>query len=165
MNDSILLHRLNARTIEDPSTGCWEWQGAIGSGTGYGKVRVKGKAVDTHRAAWMLANGPIEPGMDVCHTCDNRACLRLSHLFIGTRGDNMRDARDKGRMVIPAPSRGVEQAHAKLTDDLVREIYMIATTTDTRHIDIAAAYGISRQRVGKIRHRQIWRHVFEDVAA
>lgn len=50
-----------------------------------------------HRHAWELAYGPIPKGMVICHTCDNTRCVNISHLFMGTQADNMRDMREKGR--------------------------------------------------------------------
>ncbi|MBK5238066.1 MAG: HNH endonuclease [Actinomycetales bacterium] len=161
MNNLRRLEELLARTVENPVTGCMEWQGAVTSTTGYGKISIDGEAIDTHRAVWRLTSGPIARGLLVCHTCDNRRCVRLSHLFLGTHADNARDAWEKGRMSTPPITRGVQQIQAKLTDDLVREIYQLVTTTSERHSDIATAYGVSRQRVGLIGQRKVWRHVFE----
>lgn len=58
-----------------------------------------GRQVYAHRYAWVLANGPIAPGLVVCHTCDNPPCINVDHLFIGTQADNVRDMYAKGRGV------------------------------------------------------------------
>ena len=50
-----------------------------------------------HRGTWIAANGPIPPGMEVCHVCDNPPCVNLEHLWLGTRSDNRRDCIVKGR--------------------------------------------------------------------
>lgn len=130
--------------------GCMEWQGAITASTGYGKARHDGRPMDTHRISWMLTRGPIPNGMDVCHTCDNRACVNPLHLFLGTRRDNMIDARAKGRTSVAA----MVAAHpVKLTDEQVRAINSMAS----RGIDqrtIADRFGIARQTVSKIVLRQ-----------
>ena len=86
-----------ARTKLNEATGCFEWQGAV-SPTGYGKVKLDGKAVDTHRASWLITHGQIDAGMMICHKCDNRVCVNPLHLFCGSRSDNMRDAYMKGRL-------------------------------------------------------------------
>lgn len=82
--------------------GCWIWTGCTYN-AGYGSVGWRYKPIGkrtmiaAHRAAWMLTNGPIPEGIDVCHTCDVRLCCNPKHLWLGTAKDNMADARRKGR--------------------------------------------------------------------
>lgn len=61
------------------------------------KVDGKWKKRGAHRVAWEEANGPIPDGMLVCHTCDNRRCLNVEHMFLGTNEDNLHDMAEKGR--------------------------------------------------------------------
>lgn len=86
-----------SRSVVAPS-GCWEWTGSR-LPSGYGKKSVGGVHRYAHRLAWEMANGaPIPEGMFVCHRCDNPPCINPAHLFLGSCGDNTRDARDKGRL-------------------------------------------------------------------
>lgn len=50
-----------------------------------------------HRVAWELEHGAIGDGVCVLHRCDTPSCVRVSHLFLGTRGDNILDMVTKGR--------------------------------------------------------------------
>lgn len=79
-----------------PFHGCWEW---IGKPTrkGYGQLWVDGKLISAHRFAWELTHGPVADGLCVLHFCDNRSCIRVDHLFLGTIADNNSDMRRKGR--------------------------------------------------------------------
>lgn len=84
---------------------CWEWVGTIDRG-GYGRIQVEDRLESAHRVSWMLARGAIPHGLWVLHQCDNRKCVNVAHLFLGTRTDNVRDMYAKGRGV---------SAHARKT--------------------------------------------------
>lgn len=70
--------------------GCWFWRGSLRK-DGYGRFRMNGKTVLAHRASYFLHYGKVKPGSDVCHTCDNKACVNPEHLYLGDVSSNMRD--------------------------------------------------------------------------
>lgn len=75
---------------------CWLW--TVSNDTRYGVMSVKGVPTKAHRISWELHNGEIPEGMSVLHTCDNPPCVNPEHLWLGTYGDNIRDAVKKGRL-------------------------------------------------------------------
>lgn len=89
-------YRFNKKIEPEPNTGCFLWMGYTNIG-GYGKFKLKGKTESAHRVAWMLSIGEIEEGMHVLHSCDNRCCVNIEHLFLGTNADNCFDRSKKDR--------------------------------------------------------------------
>jgi hypothetical protein len=74
--------------------GCWEWTGPVND-SGYGRVGGKARA---HRTSYEMHKGPVPPGLFVLHTCDNKTCVNPSHLYVGTKSDNAKDAWARGQL-------------------------------------------------------------------
>lgn len=72
------------------SDGCWEWTGAHDpEGYGHASMRwLAGAGGYTHRAAYILAVGPIPAGLTIDHLCRNRGCVNPSHLEAVTTREN-----------------------------------------------------------------------------
>lgn len=140
MNDA--MKRIVAR-INLSSSGCWEWSLKIRP-NGYARVTYKRKSWYAHRLSYLAFNGFIDEDLDVCHTCDNRKCVNPSHLFQGTRKDNMQDAVSKGRQ---AAGNMLPQTKVFGSDlsDLLR-----MCRSGTSYKEIANIYNITPQNVGKI---------------
>lgn len=94
------LARLLKYTKRNEVTGCLEWTGSL-TEKGYGRLNHK----RAHRLMWEAVKGPIPAGMNVLHRCDNRPCVCIDHLFLGTNGDNNSDRSRKGRSHRPVGER------------------------------------------------------------
>lgn len=128
------------------TTPCVEWKGALRDG--YGMVYVRGKNRRAHRVAWERARGLIPDGMGVLHRCDNRACVNVEHLFLGTHAANMADAHAKGRLFVPKCSLfGKDNPATKLSDEAVASIRV-----DQRsQRKIAQEHGVSQGLISMIK--------------
>ena len=83
------------RLMPHMKTRCHEWTAHVGK-DGYGRFTLDGNHPRAHVAAWLIAHGSTHD-LDVLHACDNPACVRLSHLSLGTHQENMADMVRKGR--------------------------------------------------------------------
>ena len=58
----------------------------------YPTVSLNGRTISAHRAAWIIANGPIpEDTPFVLHDCDNKRWVNLDHLRLRTAANNTAD--------------------------------------------------------------------------
>lgn len=142
--------------------GCWNWTGAQTS-NGYGHLyigkRPHRQHMLAHRMAWIIFNGAIPAGLNVCHSCDNRTCVNPKHLWIGTQAENIQDMVKKRR---GSTVRAVGERHgsAKLTAANVKAIRS-AFRKGTTIRALANKYGVTWENIKSIVSRKTWRHVIE----
>lgn len=135
--------------IKKTST-CWLWVAKARHTWGYGFF----DRMYAHRFSWKIHFGEIPPGMFVCHKCDIPACVRPSHLFLGTNADNMRDKVLKNRHPV-----GIQIKNHKLTEDQVREIRSLYIPNKFGCIKISKIFNINPENVRCIVHRKTWKHI------
>jgi hypothetical protein len=144
-----LSERFENSILRDPNSGCWLWTGGTFI-NGYGYLVVNGKTRSTHRMAWEIYVGDIPDDMCVLHKCDVRCCVNPKHLFLGTRADNNRDCKDKGRH-----TKGSMSSRAKLTEEQV----VVIRASDKTQKQLAAQYRVSQSLISLILIGRIWKHV------
>lgn len=131
---------------------CWYFRGTIDN-LGYG--RVSGKKA--HRVFYEAFNGEIKKGLFVLHKCDVRNCVNPDHLFLGTQLENMRDCRDKGRLIAPRPKHGEENPMSKLSKEDVLEMKKIRKETGMSHKKIAKLFNISTMTAYRAVEGRSWK--------
>lgn len=133
----------------EKTEGCWLWKGNLSEG-GYGKF---GKKSAASRLAYIIAYGEIPKGLQVCHKCDNRACVNPSHLFLGTIGDNMRDRTSKNRQ-----AKGSQIASSVLTEEIVLEIRKMRISGLEYQV-MADKFNVGWDLVRIACKNKVWKHV------
>ncbi len=137
--------------VQFKENGCWEWI-ASKSNTGYGRFRLNGKLHLPHRLVYQWVNGPIPNSLLVCHKCDNPSCVNPSHLFKGTKSQNMLDASRKNRIFRggrPEKRIGNTNGQTKIKDceiKQVKDLYEYGFTGT----EIAKMFEISHSQIYKI---------------
>jgi hypothetical protein len=131
---------------------CWPWMRARNT-DGYGRLWDNNRRGYAHRVAWRLVNGPIPPGLDICHTCDNQPCCNPAHLFPGTPSENLLDASQKGRL-----------GKRPLDWPQVRAI-RAAVARGVQQGDLANYYGVSQALISYIVNNRRWIESAEEATA
>jgi hypothetical protein len=141
--------------------GCWLWTGArlqFKKRWSYGSIGLGPRGAGTipaHRASWEMVHGPVPDGLCVLHKCDNQACVRPDHLFVGTQLTNVRDMEAKGR---GRKAHGESHYASKLSEDAVAQIRQ-------KYADgmagpaLGREYGVSHTLIYAIVKRVVWAHV------
>jgi hypothetical protein len=148
------------------ANGCWNVKPH--KGNRYPMLNVGGRLLKMHRLAWQEFYGQIPQGVCVLHKCDNTHCINPRHLFLGSHGDNMRDAASKGRLKIPVcpPEKkargdnsamrkhpgllaGERNGRSKLTNKQREQIVARRAAGQTRE-SLAQAFGVSSSQIGRL---------------
>ena len=97
-----IMQRILARCIENPETGCLEWQGPTSGkpsasrksrGHGYPRMSLDGKTVAVHIVVATHYFGYLPSTKQVDHKCNNRLCVLHAHLQPLTHKQNQRRRR------------------------------------------------------------------------
>lgn len=145
-------HKRFMRKVHRIPGGCWIWTAADNGRYGNFFWSPDERHVHAHQAAYRLFVGAIPDGQCVCHTCDTPLCVNPAHLWLGTHGENMADAKRKGRI-----AAGEEAGPAKLTWEDVREIRRRFPETEEAIQATAGEFGVARRTVYRILRGETWR--------
>ena len=142
---------------------CLEWNGHVMS-NGYGQFGVGRKIYLAHRIAWIIRFGEIPDGLFVLHKCDNRKCVNVDHLFLGTAKDNYDDAVNKSRIPpsniqVRGKHRGEKHHSHKLTEAAVIEIRANYKPFVYTQRMLSEKYGVSQRAIEDVISRRRWAHV------
>jgi len=135
------------RKVCKQENGCLVWTRATND-NGYGSIAYGGKQWLVHRLAWYAHRGPIPEGYFVCHACDNRACIAIDHLFLGTPQENVTDMLRKGR------GRWKSRLNEVQVVDIKRRLASGEPVSG-----IARHYGVTYVTILAIKSGRNWRHV------
>lgn len=105
--------------------------------------------INAHHYSWIEAGNAIPEGMFLLHSCDNRPCVRPSHLRVGTQRDNIHDALLRGRRI------GPQKRKVKLTPDDVRAI-RARLARGEKAKTIAPDYGVTTRPIWYIARNEKW---------
>lgn len=97
VTETLVNRILSAKYVDE--NGCWIWTRAIDQ-KGYGRIVIQKQQLGAYVASWRVHNGGVNvpQGLCVMHTCDNSKCINPDHLKLGTHEENMRHAKEVGRL-------------------------------------------------------------------
>lgn len=137
--------------------GCWEWNGFRDKKFGYGSLSrrrfSKTYSLTSHRFSWVIHYGHINIGICVLHKCDNPACVRPDHLFLGTQLDNGKDCASKNRTM-----HGERHTHAKLTEGQILEIREMKRKGE-KTSTLSFLFNVSTRHINNIALGRFWSRV------
>lgn len=131
----------------DKTDSCWLW--TSNKRGGYGTVTIRGRCKQAQIVSWLLANKDIKTvdellheyailgNQDICHTCDNKACVYPAHLYLASHQDNIWESVLSGTNV-------------KLTAKEVVEIRDLYATGYYTNRELGNIYGVSYSQVHRI---------------
>lgn len=140
------------------SNGCHDCTSHPVNSNGYPQCKRLGKNHKVHRLIYIEHHGEIPDGLVIRHKCDNRKCINIEHLEIGTIADNNHDTivRGRHRYGVHENQKGEENFNSLLTEDVVRAIRSDTTTPNTH---LARKYGVHHATISLVRLCKTWRHV------
>lgn len=151
-----LVRRFWSRVDKKGENDCWMWLAAFRNG--YGAIKHDNCVLQTHRVAYVIANGMPDEESVIAHKCDNRGCCNPAHLEAISVTQNNLDARSRVRFFLTV---GEDMPNAKLTGAIVAEIRRLRAEHGwgckkiRRHLGLDA----SARTVHNAMTGETWKHV------
>lgn len=117
---------------------------------GYPQCQYDKKRMNMSRYVYEQSHGKIAHGLVVRHKCDNRMCININHLELGSCKDNSQDMVSRNRQ-----AKGESNSKSKLSELQVIEIRQ----SDLSSYKLADAYNVTRQNIREIQRRKTWKHI------
>lgn len=130
----------------DKTASCWLYTGYLDR-NGYGQAYAGWRdgdpsaTVNAHRLSYVIANGRIERGVVVMHSCDVRNCVNPAHLRVATQSENIADRVQKNR------NRKESPRLRKITVEGVLEI----RNSSEPSMALAQRFGVCQSHINHIR--------------
>lgn len=156
--------------LEGPNA-CHKWIGSLCGG--YGVIRFQGKLKKAHHASYFLRHRKW-PKYDSTHSvlrhmCENSWCVNSDHLQIGTQAENIRQAKESGRIASGARhgthtkpdtvAKGEQSWNAKLTEGQVVQIRRTHEAFKRKRglmASLVRHYGLDGSTIAAIIERKSW---------
>lgn len=135
----------------EQTSGCHNWMAGLDT-YGYGQFWLAGRNRVAPHVAWEIAERSRTPATMLLHTCDNRRCVRLDHLYEGDAQQNAMDCNQRNRR-----PRGDHSPRSKLTSEQVIEIKALLGRVSQENL--GRRFSISQTAISSIRTGRTWAHV------
>lgn len=152
------LKKIHKRLLQKSikNNGCIEFTGKLDKG-GYGVISFKNGDINrpyrAHRAMFYCVHGFIDDNKLILHSCNNRKCINIDHLRLGTYQDNSDDAINSNRL-----PRGEKCYHATMTLNDVKAIRKFYKNGETIK-NISTLLKLNYCNVWNVAKNKTWRNV------
>lgn len=131
---------------------CWIW--IAGKCDGYGAFMdgETHKSNRAHRVIMKRLFGDKPFNKEVCHKCNNKACVNPDHLYYGTRKDNVKDQINAGvhNLVNKPRMSGQNHINAILTDEDVIQMRELNKKFGWGPVKLSEELGFNKNTINNI---------------
>lgn len=143
--------RRNKITYYIDENGCYICNSHPTNIDGTARIGVDGIKTTVYRYLWIQKYGGIPKGLELRHKCDNRRCINLEHLELGTHKENMQDMVNRNRHL-----KGENANSSKLTE---KQVINILNDTEHSREELSEIYNISEEQIRRIKNRTSWSYL------
>lgn len=145
-------HRAKPFVVIIKENGCWISTSHSLDSKGYVQIRQGNKLTRGHRRIYEALVNAIPKGLNVCHSCDNRACINPEHLWLGTTADNVQDKVNKDRQC-----KAENHGRVKLTTKQAKAIKRLKGIILQK--ELAKRFNVTKHTIANIQRERNWKFI------